>query len=190
MFAAYAANMTIAEHLQFSVLSAPIAALDRRALSEAWYSTLYKQQRRQPMELHAAHCSPLNVTVSQTVKPSAALSDPRHARHDTRVTLRGVQSSPISQTDVERRSARLALARKIERRFARARKPLHAAAFVIEGTRGRVQVILQSRGTHVNLVAICSSTARAHVARALEQARYSLALRGIELQTDTRAHVS
>jgi DNA-binding XRE family transcriptional regulator len=190
MFAAYAANMTIAEHLQFSVLSAPIAALDRRALSEAWYSTLYKQQRGQPMDPHAAHRSPVNVTVLQTAKPSAALGDPRHARHDTRVALRGVQRSAINQTEVERRSARLPLARKIERTFARPRKPLHAAAFVIEGTRGRVQVILQSRGTRLNLVAICSPTARAHVARALEQARYSLAVRGIELQTDTLVHVS
>ena len=190
MFAAYAANMTIAEHLQFSVLSAPIAALDRRVLSEAWYSALYKHQRPQLTEFHDVHRSPINVALPKTATPSAALSNCHRATHGARVAQHRVQVGVVNQTDVDRRSARLPLARKIEHTFARPRKPLRAAAFVIEGARGRVHVVLQSRGTRLRLVAICSPAARAHVSRALEQARYSLAARGIELQTDTREHAS
>jgi hypothetical protein len=190
MFAAYAANMTITEHLQFSVLSAPIASLDRRALSEAWYSALYKQQRPQLTDVHVPHRLPGNMAVAKAVERSAPVTHCSQARHDARVALRDVQLGAVNQNEIERRSPRLPLARNIERAFASPRKQVRAAAFVIEGTRGRVKVLLQSRGARLNLVAICSSTARAHVARALEQARYSLAVRGIELQTETREQVS
>src|SRR5581483_5549433 len=34
--------MTISDQLQFSILSAPVASADRRVLSQAWYSALYR----------------------------------------------------------------------------------------------------------------------------------------------------
>ncbi len=41
--------MTISEHLNFSVLSAPIAAIDRRALSQAWYCALFGDRSSAPL---------------------------------------------------------------------------------------------------------------------------------------------
>jgi hypothetical protein len=53
--------------------------------------------------------------------------------------------------------------------------------FALPGA-GRVHVTLQGRGASLRLVALCSPAAREAVARALSEARYALALRGITLR--------
>lgn len=89
--------------------------------------------------------------------------------------------------ETERRSARLALARKIERAFLHPRAAMRKGTFDVEGPHGRVRVLLHSRGSQMRLVAICSPKAKAQVAAALAQARYALAARGIDLDAQLQS---
>lgn len=87
----------------------------------------------------------------------------------------------------ERRAPRSPLARKIERAFLKPHSGVRKGSFTFEGEHGRVHVVLHSRGTQLKLVAICPPKARSHVCAALAQARYALALRGIDLDADARS---
>lgn len=179
--------MTISEQLQFSVLSAPVATLDRRTLSQAWYSALYGNGEGRA----AKHPAPLPSSQSGGFRRSApepaqaAAGSPRaqtrarpHAERDQ------IQANGAA---AERRAPRSALARRIERAFLRPRDPSSKASFTLDDDDGRVHVVLHSRGAQVQLIAICPPKARARVAAALAQARYALALRGIDLEADMRA---
>ncbi len=75
------------------------------------------------------------------------------------------------------------LAQRIERAFLEP-NPHRAqrATFSVDGMGGRVHVALQSSATGMRLVAVCHATARDRVARALEEARYALAARGVALR--------
>ena len=87
---------------------------------------------------------------------------------------------------LERREPRLPLTRRIERRlFERTSSTARTAFAVGEGT-GRVVVVLHATGGRVRLVALCSPALRRTVARALDQARFALAARGIALDTGVR----
>ena len=173
--------MTTAEPLQFSVMSAPIAAIDRRALSQAWYSALYRQ-----------------TTPARTAQPSVAANTPLHGarkplsqtcfsaapRATEEATRRAERSGDGTRAHagVERRQIRCALARKIERALLHPQGAQKRATFRIRGVPGRVHVILRAGAGGLQLVAVCSRNARTHVAAALAQARYALASRGISVE--------
>jgi hypothetical protein len=179
--------MTITEQLQFSVLSAPVAALDRRALSQAWYSALFetsdgKSAAAQPRaQLQAAPAPGARARAAEELSRVDAPVRRQTARGSGRESAPRCESAPI-----ERRGPRSGLARKIERAFLQPQSASRKSAFTIEGQHGRVRVLLQTRGSQLKLVAICAPTARAYVAAALAQARYALALRGIDLCAETR----
>jgi hypothetical protein len=82
---------------------------------------------------------------------------------------------------VERRSPRCPLARSIEHAVLRRSSSRSSASYSIGDGAGRVIVALHTSGERMRLIAFCSPAARAAVARALEQARYALAARGIAL---------
>ena len=82
---------------------------------------------------------------------------------------------------LERRNVRSALARKIERTFLDPRTQAQRATFAVGNGAERVHVSLQTTGDRVRLVAVCAPSARPAVARALAQARFALAARGIEV---------
>lgn len=177
-------------HVALSVLSTPVALCDRRALSEAWFSALHVHKEAQ----HAVPRRP----AARAAGPAPG-ANPGGARGGARVqpvallpqrTLRsgGVARLPETAPSVERRSSRSKLARQIVRTFSRPVPPNHAS-FSIGEHRGRVQILLRSDGPFVTLVALCAPAARACVARALADARYALALRGIMLGTDVRGFV-
>ena len=86
----------------------------------------------------------------------------------------------------ERRLLRSPLARKIERAFLHPAQRCERATFTLDGTAARVHVTLQGSGTDLRLVAICPAAVRARVARALEEARYALAVRGVACVLDVR----
>ena len=86
----------------------------------------------------------------------------------------------------ERRQARCALARRIERTLLRANTAPKSATFRISGVPGRVHVMVREGARGPQLIAVCSRGARAHVAAALQQARYALAARGIALDAQLR----
>ena len=177
--------MTITEDLQFSILTAPIATMDRRTLSQAWYSALYGAREAKPAQAQPS---------SKPAKPSNAASPHGNLTESaqkftcvSRATCSVQAKAPGAKgADLERRAPRSQLARKIERAFLHPRKPLRKASFTIEGAHGRVQVLLRTHGSQVKLVALCPPKARDQVAAALGQARYALALRGIELDAQTR----
>lgn len=180
--------MTITEHLQFSVLSAPIAALDRRALSQAWYSALYGQNGS------SKTMRPAPRAALAAARSSAATATPlpcaQTARRDAPSARGSVTRAAQAGNEPERRSPRCALARKIERALLHPRARAGKASFRLEGEHGRVHVLLQSSGAQLKIVAICPPKARASVAAALAQARYALAQRGIALDAQARSEVT
>jgi hypothetical protein len=179
--------MTISQQLQFSVLAAPVATLDRRTLSQAWYSALYGGGKCEAVQ--AKPRAGVRQTGTSPLSPSATSQSPRTAASMRRVNPqlhRGASPLDVDGTPYERRAPRSPLARKIERAFLRPRSSARKTAFTIEGQQGRIHVLLQSRGSCLKLVAICPAHARVHVAAALAQARYALSLRGIDLDADAR----
>lgn len=183
----YASAMTITEQLQFSVLTAPVAALDRRTLSQAWYSALYGG---------AAPANALKGAIpaaQEAQRPVVRAGTARHERPERTPSRLGGTARAAQRVQAvpgDRRAPRSALARKIERAILRPRSAAQKASFTIEGDQGRVHILLHTHGTQIKLVAICPPKARAYVAAALAQARYALASRGIELDAQTRGAAS
>ncbi|HTA37800.1 MAG TPA: hypothetical protein VK760_01930 [Candidatus Acidoferrales bacterium] len=171
--------MTTTQQLDISVLSAPLAAIDRRSLSQAWYSALHLARDGSSPKPAA----PRSATVQGSAPRGVALA----ARPPRTGELVPVNAKTAHATlargggAVERRTPRSPLAGRIERALFE-RPSAHArSAFAIgEGT-GRVVVVLHATGTRVRLIALCSPSLRRTVSRALDQARFALAARGIAM---------
>ena len=166
--------------LGISVLAAPLAAIDRRSLSQAWYSAL-----------HLAHSSPLPAGSALPAPEKPAASSPLQLRRDA-APRRAVPLAPVrpgaprrppavAGAACERRAPRSPLARGIERAMLDRSAASGRSAFAIKTGETRVVVVLHARGNRVRLVALCAPASRRAVARALEQARFALAARGIAL---------
>jgi hypothetical protein len=171
----------ITQQLGYSILTAPLAAIDRRALSQAWYSAL-----------HLARCGssgangPPPIAKARTPESLPELIQQAGTSHRGQPFAATPRTNDASRTNVEpseRRALRSPLARRIERTFLDPARPVRRATFSFavtrEGTRARVHVALQSGASGMRLVAVCPPALRAGVARALDQARYTLAVRGI-----------
>jgi hypothetical protein len=174
--------MTISEQLHFSILSAPIAAADRRALSQAWYSALYRTGGKRPSN-DAPTLAGRSRTAGvprQAVKPAGAAAIAAAARAG-RIPIYAPPAAAV-----ERRSPQLRLARQIESVVRRRVSKRAAATFVLDGTRARVRVLVVTAGGSVRVIAICSKRVRDTVARALAQARYAAAARGVALSASLR----
>lgn len=183
--------MTINEHLQFSVLTAPVATLDRRTLSQAWYSALYGSGKGADAMKTSQPVPNAQTAATAHVVPDAAPS--ARGESERAAALRSsTVKTPVhaEETPQDRRAPRSTLARKIERAFLRPRSASRKASFTVEGDHGRVHVLLQSTGSRLKLIAICPPKARAHVAAALAQARYALAMRGIDLDAAMRSQAA
>jgi hypothetical protein len=172
--------MTTTQQLEISVLSAPLAAIDRRSLSQAWYSALHlardgsSSKRGAPRTVAAPPRFPVATAAAASPLPRAAAPAPANAKAPSASAARGGSA-------VERRTPRLPLARRIERAlFERASAHARTTFAIGEGT-GRVVVVLHANGTRVRLIALCSPSLRRTVARALDQARFALAAHGIVL---------
>jgi hypothetical protein len=177
------------QQLEVSILAAPLAAIDRRALSQAWYSALHlaRQDRRlvQPREcgprIVATRSEPERQDETDLCRPPAA--EPR---------VHFVQTKPLQvtmQSGATRISANrggLPLSQRIERRFAHSTSQVKRATFSMGRGAARVHVILQTNGNVATLVALCRPQMRGVVARALVQARAALSTRGVLLDFETR----
>ena len=173
----------MSQQLDFAILTAPLAAVDRRALSQAWYSALH---------LAAASRGPSgDAPAPQCVRGSDASSTQRIEQKSSKPAA-GTPRTVASQKEraggalisAERRALRSPLARRIERAFHNPVQRSQRATFTVDGTRARVHVTLQSSPAGARIVAVCPPAVRAGVARALEQARYALAARGVALHVD------
>jgi hypothetical protein len=178
--------MTISEHLEFSVLTAPIASIDRRALSQAWYSALYGANGAPPKNTSEPRHA---ITQQSTCRPHGerTAGAKQHVPETSRPSRRSVEGARGENGVAERRAPRSGLARKIESAFLRPRAATRKAVFAIDGSQGRVQLLLQSHGGRMKLIAICPEKARNEVASALAQARYALAQLGIGFDGQIRS---
>jgi hypothetical protein len=174
------------QQLNVSILSAPIAAIDRRALSQAWFSALHFARDSEPAA--APHARNDTACTMRAANHQAQAHEATHAHGpaaQTRVACETPQRRNLQLVTVERRAPRTPLARKIERTFLDPRSKIKRATFAVGKDGARVHVMLQSRGARVRLVAFCAPRIRENVARALEQARYALAARGIAMDLET-----
>lgn len=168
------------QQLGFSVLTAPIAAIDRRALSQAWYSALHLARRSHEGDRSIAVCTVRSQAHEKTPVSFERTSPNVRAPLSTRVH-REAERIERDPQPLERRAIRSSLARKIEHAFLRPNVTAKRATFTIDGTAARVQVSMQHTRSGLRLIAVCPSHTRKSVARALEQARYALAARGISV---------
>lgn len=172
------------EQLEVSILAAPLAAIDRGVLSQAWYSAL-RLGAQKPLPCAA---------VSRALQGSPS-APPRGARPAGRLAAalprpaglalpRAAKSRVLQEAQCVRprtaRAPRPQLARAIETAFSDA--ALRRATFTLGRGSARIVVVLQTKGNQITLIALCRPHLRAAVARALAQARVALAARGIGVE--------
>lgn len=169
------------QQLGFSVLTAPVAAIDRRALSQAWYSALHLAHEAKA-QLPAAHPAlQLPAAVAETAVPPRNAAKRTNVEGATARSLREHRPDGRASEAADRRTSRSPLARKIEHCFLRPGTRAQRATFSIEGASMRVHVSMQRTNRGLRLVAVCPPRVRAAVSRALEEARFALAPRGVSL---------
>jgi hypothetical protein len=168
---------------RIDVLTTRLAATDRRALSQAWYSALHLAERSSSaMRSAGARSAPW--PAGALPHRSGWLPVPRRAPATVAAPAcaRGASGrrgavAPGS----ERRAAKTALAGRLERALVR-RAADPANAFTLRAGGGRVRLMVRSEGTRMRVVAICAPAARERVERALAQARFALAGHGLPLE--------
>lgn len=170
--------------LEVSILAAPLAAIDRRALSEAWFSALRLVRQAQPFAAIAPPVrSPADVRVRahmQNVQQRSCWSSVEmRRRHLVLAKAATMCSDEVKGISLRRRSP---LAQRIEHVFAHPSSLPRRATFSMGRGNGRVHIVLQTKGERTTLLAICRPEVRVVVARALAQARFALAARGIGIE--------
>ncbi|HXO17241.1 MAG TPA: hypothetical protein VN909_03645 [Candidatus Dormibacteraeota bacterium] len=172
--------------LEVSILAAPLGAIDRRVLSQAWYSALGLASSRP--DAPATSASARTTAAAAFVRGGPATAMPHRAGAPllpVRAVPRKAAGIPLncaSRNEFHRRTVRSKLAVQIERTFADPGSHVRRATFSLGRGSVRVHVILQTKGEHAVLLAICSPEVRGIVSRALTQARHALAARGIDLE--------
>lgn len=175
--------MTITQELQFSVLSAPVAQTDRRALSQAWFSALYSAKKSSG-ETRSTKAVAGEKAKTASREPSSDKCRPQRTTELRALTPR--RGSPRVAISAERRAPRLPLTKKIETFAQRVHRQPAAATFVLDAKHGRVGILIRTDGSRVRLTAICSERSKKAVASALTQAAYALAPHGLRLEAETR----
>lgn len=171
--------------LEISILSAPLEAIDPRAISQAWYSALglagkaKSNQNASAAGSRALQSEKLqlfwtsqdeNFKTSFFQKSGVA----RARQNGERTAVR--RWSALAPTARRRRHAPSVLANRIVRKLTAL--PKRATVAIGEGA-GRVQLMLQKSDGRMRIVAICPKRMQARVAMALDEARYALATRGV-----------
>lgn len=163
-----------------TVVAAPVPYTDRRALSQAWYSALHLSSRAVAQVHRQARGSPdaPRAAPPATVPPKAARARPAAL---VRVTARATAGA--AGAGGERRAAPSPLARRIVRTLARVAPARVTAPVTVRAGNGRVAVLIRSTPRAVELIALCVPATRPAVERALAEARYALAARGVRLES-------
>ncbi|HYL26333.1 MAG TPA: hypothetical protein VEW74_00795 [Candidatus Nitrosotalea sp.] len=169
------------QELQISILAAPLAAMDRRALSQAWYSALGMAPRaaRSASDCTAGGSAACAVARPRALPPALLSRKAEWLGHS--LVNRTAKDSAGAVEEPSRLIHRTLLAKRIERTFARATPAPKRATFSMGRGGARVHVILQTSQAGIVLLALCRPDMRAVVAGALAQARTALAARGIAL---------
>ncbi|MGB8520706.1 MAG: hypothetical protein WCD38_11150 [Candidatus Tumulicola sp.] len=178
------------QQLQAGIVSAPVAQIDRRALSQAWFSALHlaraQSVQTRPPRAQVPAAPPTGRSLFLTPERAPLQRSPRGALR----LLHGAAKRFDAAVSIDARSA---AARSLARRIARAVSsprtlPMRSTLSLGPGE-GRVHVILQNGNGRLRLIAICRPADRDVVARAVAQVRLALAMRGWELEAKTGAFV-
>ncbi|HKE37714.1 MAG TPA: hypothetical protein VKB39_09780, partial [Candidatus Baltobacteraceae bacterium] len=156
------------QQLNVCVLAAPLAAIDRRALSQAWYSALNcasnpKGEIKARTRLDGGSLAGKR-SAAQTLKSEHGKL-PGARREDAPRGTSAKALPPGGDLEAERRARRSPLARRIERKLLDPRSTPQRASFSTGGK--RVHVVVQASAGRVNLVAVCHPAVREVVLRAL-----------------------
>ncbi len=172
------------DDVRYSVLSAPLAQIDRRALSQAWISALHLSQA--PSARRAT--SPLRVARSGRTPFAAASHAPSAASASERAQRFGTPAAHLATVIAggERRSSQSSLARRIVEVLLAPRNRARRCTLALGGEKGRVHLLLGGSDRRLHLVALCAAGVRSDVDRALREVRYALAARGILATSDLR----
>lgn len=179
------------QQLEVSILAAPLAAIDPRALSQAWYAALRLGRRSSPATATLSRATdekisraPLNARLParlNTVPARLARVPHPHAPRERRMCGDAECAPPRVA-----RAPHPHLAGAIEKAFADA--ALRRATFSVGRGSARIHVVLQTKGNRTTLIALCRPHLSEAVARALAQARVALAARGIGVELRTRGN--
>jgi hypothetical protein len=171
---------------RIDVLTTQLAATDRRALSQAWYSALHLAERSaQGSRAIAARCGPAASSVAREPVPRTPLRAPSAAHAAAarrRTAVRGRETphrAVVASSRTERREPKTALAQHLERALIRRVPRAPATSFALRAGLGRVHLLVRSDGQRTRVIAVCSPSVRERVERALAQARFALAGRGV-----------
>ena len=167
--------------LEVSILAAPLAQMDRGALSQAWYTALRLGPNARAGSSRAVAAPPPVSCESYSFFEKCAT--PRAAKPSspsaTHLPARRLATGLDEMCRSARPARRATLAERIERAFAGAPQPAKRATFSLGRGNARVHIVLQTIGERPTLLALCRPELRTLVGRALAQARLALARRGI-----------
>jgi hypothetical protein len=188
--------------LELSVLTAPIAAIDRRILSQAWYSALGFAQNAEEAGLaapprrrsQAAAAEPRDkCPPTRSVPPSLApLRSSRRVRSKlgnahpcaSRAPHTVVGHSSRGPAAARRDPNSADLGERIARKLVVGLHGHTRTTIKLDGDRGRVHVMLQTHRGRMRIIAICPKRFRGRVAQAIDEARNALASQGIHIDTN------
>jgi len=179
------------QELEISVLTAPLAAIDRRELPLAWYRALGYAGESEAASAPAARAArpddggPTPAS-SRNARSLAVPLGGRYATLPGSVTPRGLHPIALDPERTLVADASATLARRIAGALIGARAALSRVTFSVESGRARVHVVFQDRGDRVAILAICRPELRAVVARALGQVRLALRARGVVVDLQTK----
>jgi hypothetical protein len=166
-----------------AVVATQLADTDRRALSQAWYSALHLADHSPAAAPRARMPSGGSPAGSRCARDADGILQRRSPDGAALARRRAgdARTPGGSPTGAERRNPKTELARRIERGLTR-RPPRAAASFAVRGGDGRVHLVVRDDGALTRVVAVCAPPLRERVERALAQARFALAGRGVRAE--------
>jgi hypothetical protein len=167
-----------------AVVSTQLALTDRRALSQAWYSALRLAAPQRDGTL-AGRREPTVALRRALGRQTAPLAHALGVRTGAPPVVRARLLQAVRPGSApERRAPPSELARRIRRALARRVLRGLPASFAVRAGNGRVHLLVRRDGTCTRVVALCAAPLRARVERALAQARFALAARGVRCEAD------
>jgi hypothetical protein len=164
-----------------AVVATRLPLIDRRALSQAWFSALHVAAA--PAHAPSTPRHGATTRIDPALVPRSVTADRPPAGGPPLTSGRrvpGALGAPLAE--VERRRPVDPLARKMERAIVRgaATRPAQTTLAVGQGA-GRVQLLVRTGGGTIRIVALCAPPLRERVDRALAAARFTLAANGLRL---------
>jgi hypothetical protein len=170
-----------APRARFDLVAAQSPLVDRRSLSQAWYSALRLASRKKlaggsPPVRPAPHCHPERRRAERAVVEGRRSCDKIAVVPRLRAsTTPYARDDKVGEPSLSKRTLATITS-------AKARRSSVVRRFVIESARGRVIVHVLRRDDRVHLVALCGAAVRGDVEKALAQARFALAGMGMRVR--------